>query len=74
MQRRKTLVNNWTAGYSGMTRELAKDILDRHGLGMSARAEELSLEMWLELAKEPLFLIEEKGDRRDGEDFDVESE
>ena len=74
MQRRKTLVNNWTAGYPGMTRELAQDILDRHGLGMSARAEELSLEMWLDLAKEPLFLIEEKGDRRDGEDFDVESE
>ena len=74
MQRRKTLVNNWTAGYPGMTRELAQDILDRHGLGMSARAEELSLDMWLDLAKEPLFLIEEKGDRRDGEDFDVESE
>jgi len=74
MHRRKTLVNNWMAGYAGMTRELAQDILERHGLVMSARAEELSLDTWLDLAKEPLFLIEEKNDRRDGAGFDVEPE
>ena len=60
-QRRKTLVNNWTAGYSDIDRERALAILDAHGLSATARAEELPLEKWFELAKEPDFQIKEKG-------------
>lgn len=60
-QRRKTLVNNWTAGYADIDRERALAILDAHGLSATARAEELSLEKWFELAKEPDFQIKEKG-------------
>lgn len=51
-QRRKTLVNNWTAGV-GLTRERALEILSKNGLAQTARAEELSLEAWFALAKEP---------------------
>lgn len=60
-QRRKTLVNNWTAGYADIDRERALAILDAHGLSATARAEELTLEKWFELAKEPDFQIKEKG-------------
>ena len=60
-QRRKTLVNNWTAGYADIDRERALAILDAHGLSATARAEELPLEKWFELAKEPDFQIKEKG-------------
>ena len=60
-QRRKTLVNNWTAGYADIDRERALAILDAHGLSATARAEELPLEKWCELAKEPDFQIKEKG-------------
>ena len=56
-QRRKTLVNNWCAGYadSGMTREMALAILEAHGLKPTARAEELPLGAWRELAASPEF-------------------
>ena len=60
-QRRKTLVNNWTAGFADIDRERALAILDAHGLSATARAEELPLEKWFELAKEPDFQIKEKG-------------
>lgn len=60
-QRRKTLVNNWTSGYADIDRERALAILDAHGLSATARAEELPLEKWFELAKEPDFQIKEKG-------------
>ena len=60
-QRRKTLVNNWTAGYADIDRERALAILDAHGFSATARAEELTLEKWFELAKEPDFQIKEKG-------------
>lgn len=60
-QRRKTLVNNWTAGYADIDRERALAILDAHGLSATARAEELPLKKWFELAKEPDFQIKEKG-------------
>ena len=60
-QRRKTLVNNWTACYADIDRERALAILEAHGLSATARAEELPLEKWFELAKEPDFQIKEKG-------------
>lgn len=60
-QRRKTLVNNWTACYADIDRERALAILDAHGLSATARAEELPLAKWFELAKEPDFQIKEKG-------------
>lgn len=60
-QRRKTLVNNWTAGWPEMGRERALALLEAHGLSATARAEELSLEKWFELAKEPDFQIKDKG-------------
>lgn len=56
-QRRKTLLNNWTAGYGGVTRGDAAEILDRSGLRPTARAEELPLETWFRLAREPKFLL-----------------
>lgn len=55
-QRRKTLVNNWIAGYPKIDRKAALDILDRNGLKPAARAEELSSEAWLAVARDPLFL------------------
>ena len=64
-QRRKTLVNNWTAGYAEIGRERALALLEAHGLSATARAEELSLEKWFELAKEPDFQIKDKGGPRD---------
>lgn len=60
-QRRKTLVNNWTVGWPEMGRERALALLEAHGLSATARAEELSLEKWFELAKEPDFQIKDKG-------------
>lgn len=59
-QRRKTLVNNWTAGYNAVTREIALAILEKHGLSPSARAEELPLDLWFALAKEPEFFLKNK--------------
>lgn len=59
-QRRKTLVNNWVAGYNDITRDSAVGILEKHGLSVSARAEELPLELWFELAKEPVFFLKPK--------------
>lgn len=56
-QRRKTLVNNWIAGYPQANREIALEILDRHGLKPSARAEELELEKWRQLAGEMIFAL-----------------
>lgn len=58
-QRRKTLVNNWCAGYgkSGMTRERALEILTGIGLKPTARAEELPLEVWRALATGPEFAV-----------------
>ena len=64
-QRRKTLVNNWMAGYGGITRESAIDILERHGLKQSARAEELPLELWFELMNEPGFMLSDKSGNRE---------
>lgn len=63
-QRRKTLVNNWTAGYAGIDRERALEILERRGLSATARAEELTLEKWFELVQEPDFAIKDKGGLR----------
>lgn len=60
-QRRKTLVNNWTAGYADIDRERALAILERAGLSATARAEELPLEKWFELSQEPDFAIKDKG-------------
>lgn len=59
-QRRKTLVNNWVSGYNDITRETALDILARHGMSASARAEELPLDLWFELAGEPEFFMKAK--------------
>lgn len=56
-QRRKTLVNNWVSGYNSVTREVALDILERHELKPSARAEELPLDVWFALAKEDVFYL-----------------
>lgn len=56
-QRRKTIVNNWIAGYSDMTKENAQSILDKHEIKQSVRAEELSLEKWFELVKESAFSL-----------------
>lgn len=60
-QRRKTLVNNWTAGWPEIGRERALAMLEAHGLSATARAEELLLEKWFALAKEPDFQIIDKG-------------
>ena len=59
-QRRKTLANNWASGYNGVDREKALSILEAHGLKQTARAEELSLESWLQLAKVPEFQLKNK--------------
>lgn len=58
-QRRKTLVNNWIAGYPHIDREAANGILDRHGLKPSARAEELELGEWRSLAADDAFVLAE---------------
>lgn len=54
-QRRKTLVNNWIAGYPHIDREAAQGVLERHGLKPSARAEELELDAWCALAGDGAF-------------------
>lgn len=56
-QRRKTLVNNWIAGYPAVDRGLALSILDKNGLSPSARAEELTAEAWRAIAREPAFRL-----------------
>lgn len=61
-RRRKTLVNNWIAGYPGINRETALAVLERHGLKPSARAEELSLDAWRDLAAEGLFAVNGQGE------------
>lgn len=65
-QRRKTLINNWTAGYPQITREIAQGILEKYGLKPTARAEELPLEVWFALAKDPVFLIVGKNTAEEG--------
>lgn len=55
-QRRKTLVNNWIAGYPGVDRQAALSILAKNGLKPSARAEELTLDEWRLVAEDSLFL------------------
>ena len=61
-QRRKTLANNWAAGYggSGVTRERAFEILAAQGLKPTARAEELTLDEWFALAQIPDFYLKNK--------------
>lgn len=59
-QRRKTLANNWAAGYPALGRDGALSILSAHGLSATARAEELSLEKWFALAKEPYFCVKKQ--------------
>ncbi|WP_288334239.1 16S rRNA (adenine(1518)-N(6)/adenine(1519)-N(6))-dimethyltransferase RsmA [Cloacibacillus porcorum] len=61
-RRRKTLANNWAAGYSGsgVTRERAFEILAAHGLKPTARAEELTLDKWFALAEVPDFRLKNK--------------
>lgn len=59
-QRRKTLVNNWISGYPDIDRGKALEILDRHGLRTTARAEELSLEIWRSLSREAEFYLKPK--------------
>ena len=49
-QRRKTLVNNWVAGYQ-MSRETALTTLEKAGLPPLSRPEELDLQQWLHLAQ-----------------------
>lgn len=58
-QRRKTIVNNWIAGYGSLTKETVQNILQKHNLKITARAEELALDKWLDLLKEPVFHINE---------------
>lgn len=58
-QRRKTLSNNWSAG-CGIERARALEILEKHGLSATARAEELAVDKWFELAKVPDFYLKEK--------------
>lgn len=55
-QRRKTLVNNWIAGYPGVSRDAAMALLVKNGLRASSRAEELTLDIWQSLVADPLFL------------------
>ncbi|MDO5563209.1 MAG: 16S rRNA (adenine(1518)-N(6)/adenine(1519)-N(6))-dimethyltransferase RsmA [Synergistaceae bacterium] len=64
-QRRKTLVNNWSAGYADVTRESALAILERHGMKPTARAEELRLDEWFALAEEEVFSIKPKINKKD---------
>lgn len=56
-QRRKTLVNNWSAGYNTIDRARALELLAEHGLSPTARAEELTLDKWFELARLPEFYL-----------------
>lgn len=54
-QRRKTLINNWKSGYPDIDRETATEILERNELKTTARAEEISLDIWYKLSQEPVF-------------------
>lgn len=54
-QRRKTIVNNWIVGYEELSKEAAQGILERHDLKKTVRAEEITLDKWLELFNEPVF-------------------
>jgi 16S rRNA (adenine1518-N6/adenine1519-N6)-dimethyltransferase len=62
---KKTLANNWIAGYTEMDREKAMEILERNGLKTTARAEEISLDVWKKLAKEPEFYLRPKAQREE---------
>jgi 16S rRNA (adenine1518-N6/adenine1519-N6)-dimethyltransferase len=59
-QRRKTLINNWISGYADIDRDKALEILERNELKPTARAEELSLDIWLSLSREPEFYLKPK--------------
>ncbi len=63
-QRRKTLINNWISGYADIDRDKALEILERNELKPTARAEELSLDIWLSLSREPEFYLKPK-DRKE---------
>lgn len=64
-QRRKTLVNNWISGYTEINREKAIEILERNGLKTTARAEELPLDVWQNLSREPEFYLRPKAQREE---------
>lgn len=59
-QRRKTLVNNWSVGYTDVDRARALEILEAHGMKATERAEEVTLDKWFALAKEPAFYLKNK--------------
>ena len=50
--RRKTLANNWSASGS-LSKAEAEAILEAHSLGRLARPEEITLQTWLRLHKDP---------------------
>ena len=64
-QRRKTLVNNWISGYTEIDRKKAIEILERNGLKTTARAEELPLDVWQNLSREPEFYLRPKAQREE---------
>ena len=64
-QRRKTLINNWISGYTEINREKAIEILERNGLKTTARAEELPLDVWQNLSREPEFYLRPKAQREE---------
>ena len=64
-QRRKTLINNWISGYTEINREKAIEILERNGLKTTARAEELPLDVWQNLSREPEFNLRPKAQREE---------
>ena len=65
-QRRKTLINNWVSGYTEIERERALQILERNGLKTTSRAEELPLDVWQKLLKEPEFYLKPKVQKEEG--------
>lgn len=65
-QRRKTLINNWVSGYTDVDRDKALQILERNGLKTTARAEELPLDVWKKLLKEPEFYLKPKVSKEEG--------
>ncbi len=64
-QRRKTLINNWISGYTEINREKAIEILERNGLKTTARAEELPLDVWQNLSRQPEFYLRPKAQREE---------
>lgn len=62
-QRRKTLINNWISGYTDIDREKALEILERNEMKTTARAEELSLDTWCRLYREPEFYLKPKAQK-----------